>query len=115
MMSDTEARKSVAMTCAPSKPLTPVIRAVSPLSSMSGAKPSQFLHMHEAVLEDRLAHLRGAVRHAHQRDELRLQIRGEAREGLGLDRHRFEAPRRSARHGCRSACSSISMPVERKV
>ena len=58
---------------------------------MSGAKPGQLLHMHEAVLEDRLAHLRGAVRHAHQRDELRLQIGGEAREGLGLDETGFEA------------------------
>ena len=61
-----------------------------------GAKPRQLLHMHEAVLEDGLAHLRGAVRHAHQRDELRLQIGGEAREGLGLDRDRAQAPRHSA-------------------
>ena len=58
----------------------------------AGAKPSQFLNMHEAVLEDGLAHRRGAARHAHERDELGLQIRGEAGEGLGLDRNRLQAP-----------------------
>src|SRR6266508_6860165 len=44
----------------------------------AGAKTRELLHMHEAVLEDGLAHLRGAVGRAHQGDELGLQVGGEA-------------------------------------
>ena len=43
MTSDTEARKSVAMTCAPCKPFTPVTKAVSPLRSIGGSEPRQLL------------------------------------------------------------------------
>src|SRR3990170_9168086 len=51
----------------------------------TGAEPCQLLHMHEAILEDRLAHRGGALGRAHQGNELGLQIGGEAGERLGLD------------------------------
>src|SRR4051794_22269257 len=57
----------------------------------AGAEPRKLLHMHEAVLEDRLAYGRGALRHAHQRDELRLQVSREPWEGLGVDGDRAKA------------------------
>ena len=91
MISETEARKSVAMTCAPASPLHAGDHGGVALEVDAGAEPRQLLHMHEAVLEDRLAHGRGALRHAHQRDELGLQIGGEAREGLGVDGDRAKA------------------------
>ena len=96
MISDTEARKSVAMTCAPRKPFHAGDEGGIAFEIDTRAEPRQLLHMHEAVLEDGLAHLAGAVGHAHQRDELRLKIGGEAGEGLGLHRHRAQARRRSA-------------------
>ena len=56
-----------------------------------GAEPGQFLHVHEAVLENRLGDLRLALGHGHQAHELRLQIGREAREGFGRDVDRGDA------------------------
>ena len=47
------------------------------------AEPRQFLHVHEAVLEDRFADMRDALGARHQRHELRLQVGREARERFG--------------------------------
>ena len=55
------------------------------------AEPRQFLHMHEAVFEDRLGDMRGAPGAGHQRHQLRLQIGGKARERRGRHRHRPDA------------------------
>src|SRR5688572_28039568 len=50
-----------------------------------GAEACKLLHMHEAVLEDRLADDGGALGLGGQRHELGLEIGGEARIRLGLD------------------------------
>src|SRR5262245_21654992 len=47
--------------------------------------------MHEAVFEDGLTHLARALSHAHQRDELCLEIGGETWEGLRFHRNRPQA------------------------
>ena len=75
----------------PSQPLDAGDHGSVALEVDAGTEPRKLLHMHEAVLEDRLAYRRGALRHAHQRDELRLEIGGEAWEGLGIDSNRTKA------------------------
>ena len=50
-----------------------------------GAETRQFLHVHEAVFENRLGDARDALRLGHQRHELRLKIGREAGEGGGDD------------------------------
>ncbi len=52
---------------------------------MWGAEPHQLLHVHEAVLENCLGDVRGAVGPRHQRHQLRLQIGGEAGKRRGRD------------------------------
>jgi hypothetical protein len=49
MMSDTEARRSVARIGAPRKPAAP--SAGAPLKSTAGAKPGQYLRVHGTVLK----------------------------------------------------------------
>ena len=56
-----------------------------------GAETGQFLHMHEAVLENRLGDARGAFGAGHQRHELRLKVGREAGEGRGGDIDRLDA------------------------
>ena len=91
MTSDTEARRSVAMTGAPfSRGDALDDRRLAGKRDV-GAEAGQLLHMHEAVLEDRLGDLRLAVRHGHQAHELRLQVGREARERLGRDVDRRDA------------------------
>ena len=113
MTSDTEARKSVAMTCAPRKPLTPVTSAVSPLRSILAPSRAssctcmkRFSKMVSRTSDVPLAvHIR--------RHELRLQIGGEAREGLGLHRDgRKPPPFRATLMPV--GRSSISTPDERE-
>ena len=90
MTSETDARRSVAMTGAPRQPLDAGHRRLLPVETDVGAEPRELLHVHEAVLEDRLADLRLAVGPRHQRHELRLQVGGEAGERLGRDIDRPE-------------------------
>ena len=55
-----------------------------------GAEPRQFLHVHEAVLEDCLADHAGAAGRGHQRHKLRLQVGRESGERLRLYRNRLD-------------------------
>ena len=86
MTRQTEARRSVAMTGAPFSCLTPLTVARVAVQVDVGAEAGQLLHVHEAVLEDRLADHAGALGARHQRHELRLQVGREAGERLRLDR-----------------------------
>ena len=55
MTSETEARRSVAITGAPFSAVDAVDRRRLAVERDVGAEAGQFLHVHEAVLEDRLA------------------------------------------------------------
>ena len=101
MTSDTEARRSVAITGAPLSVLDALDGRGLAVELDAGAEPRQLLHVHEAVLEDRLGDARGALGAGHQRHELRLQVGREARERRGRDVDRGDARRRCARRGCR--------------
>ena len=91
MTSDTEARRSVAITWRALQPLDAVDRRHLAVEMDVGAEAGELLHVHEAVLEDRLADVRGAVGAADQRHQLRLEVGGEAGERLGGDVDRREA------------------------
>ena len=91
MTSETEARRSVAMTGAPLQPLDALDLGGLAGQRDLGAEAGKFLHMHEAVFEDRLGDVRDAGRARHQRHELRLQVGREAREGIGDDIDRLDA------------------------
>ena len=83
------------MTGAPVSRSTPRHRRLLAVEMDVGAEPRQLLHVHEAVLEDRLADFRRALGARHQRHELRLQVGREAGERLGRDVDRTQARRRS--------------------
>ncbi len=89
--SETEARRSVAITGAPFSAGTPSTMALSPSSFIRAPKSGQFLDMHEAVLENRLGDARGAFGAGHQRHELRLKVGRESGEGRGGDIDRLDA------------------------
>ena len=91
MISETEARKIRGHDLRTSQSLDAGYHGRVALEIDAGAEPRKLLHMHEAVLEDSLAYRRGPLRHAHQRDELRLEIGGEPWEGLGVDGDRAKA------------------------
>ena len=91
MTSDTEARRSVAITWAPFSRANAGDGRHLAVEMDVGAEAGELLHVHEAVLEDRLADVRGAVGAADQRHELGLQVGREAGERLGLDIDRLQA------------------------
>ena len=78
--SDTEARRSVAMTGAPLSRSTPAHQRRGAVDVDPRAHAGQFRHVHEAVLEDPLGDHRRPVGHAHQRHELGLQVGRETGE-----------------------------------
>ncbi len=99
MTSDTEARRSVAITGAPLSALDAFDGGALAIELDARAEPRQFLHMHEAVLEHRLDDVRGAARARHQRHELGLQVGREFRKRRGrhFDRLQGRAPLRAMR------------------
>ena len=76
-----------------------------------GAEAGELLHVHEAVLEDRLADARGALGPRHQGHELRLQVGREARERVGRD---VDGLRCRCRCGARG-CPRSSPPPRRRL
>src|SRR5882762_11918613 len=54
------------------------------------AEPRQFLHVHEAIFEDRLGDARRALSAGHQRHQLGLQVGRKARKRCGRNRHRHD-------------------------
>ncbi len=74
-----DARRSVAITVAPDSRGTPLTIAVLPSISIDAPRRLELLHVHEAVLEDRLGDAVGAVRDAVERHELRLHVGRERR------------------------------------
>ena len=111
MTSETEARRSVAMTGAPLSALTPLIVAVSPCSWMSApSRASSCTCMKRfSKIVSRMTLVPAAVRH--QRHELRLQVGREAGERLRFDAIPARCRRRCARCGCRRWSSATVTPV----
>ena len=91
MTSETEARRSVAITGAPLSAVDALDGRAFAVELDVRAEPRQLLHVHEAVLEDRLGDVRRALRPRHQRHELRLQVGREAGERRGRDLDRRDA------------------------
>jgi hypothetical protein len=97
-----EARKSVAITVAPSSFGLPYEGRVA-VDLDVGAEPDQLHRMHEAVLENGFAHHGRALGHRIDGHELGLHVGRESRIGRGADADRGEAPRCLERIASRSA------------
>ena len=83
MTSETDARRSVAMTGAPLRPATPSTIGAVAIEPDLCAEAGKLLDVHEPVFEDGFANARGAVRPGHEGHELRLQVGGKARKRVG--------------------------------
>ena len=91
MTSETEARRSVAITGAPLQALDAADHGRVAVELDMRAEAGELLHVHETVLEDGLLDARDAFRARHQRHELRLQVGREPRERRRRDVDRADA------------------------
>ena len=83
MTSETDARRSVAMTGAPLRPRDAIHIGAVAIEPDLCTEAGKLLDVHEPVFEDGFADARGAVRPGHEGHELRLQVGGKPRKRVG--------------------------------
>ena len=108
-----EARRSVAITGAPTSASTPLHDRRVAFDGDIGAQPMQLLHVHEPVLEDRLGDAADAVGDAVERHELRLHVGGKP--GYGAVRRLTARGALLHADAHQSAPASICAPASRSL
>ncbi len=108
-----DARRSVAITSAPVSFGTPLTIAVVAFDFDVGAEAHELLHVHHAILEDRLGDDRRAFRPSRQRHELRLHVGGEAGVWSGAQTDAAALPVRVTR--MTSPSTATSAPASRSL